>query len=120
MSGVLGRDSRTLAHANFRAGVWSALDDRQQELNQVVAAVEVDLRARRVTIWSLRQALERRLDQPINRRRVTLKPLACVPATGKGSILQSEGLGVVTLLPLDTDATGRNPRQRFAAVEGIG
>jgi hypothetical protein len=76
-------------------------DDRLEEIYDVAAAVELDVRTIRIAVGALSQPLEGGCDQPVDGRRLTLEPDPGVAPARQSPQLQLQRLRVVTVTDLD-------------------
>src|SRR5204862_238361 len=74
---------------------------RQEQVDFIMSAVELDARARRVAGSVLQKLLERRRDSLVERGRLSPNPFSQVAPAGKRPALQAEGFRVVALRDLD-------------------
>src|SRR5207247_3691204 len=77
--------------------------DRDQDVDLVALAVELDLRPRWIGLRRLLQGDERRADLLVDRGRLATQASAQVAAAGQDRRLQAERRGIVAVLHLDAD-----------------
>jgi hypothetical protein len=78
--------------------------DRQQQIDDVAAPVELDARTGGISVGLARECVEGGPDPLVDAGRFALETQAKVPATRKRRDLQSEGLRVIVVAQFGADA----------------